>query len=291
MSKEFKTIEEQLSILEKRGLKIEDKEIARDFLLLNNYYRISGYSLTLREHDIFYENVKFQNIIDIYNFDYELRHILLKYIEKIEVSFKSVYAHFFSEMYGKLEYRKSINFTDPTKHLKLIKKVDELANKNIEFESCLKHYAIDLKEEYPMWVFIELFTISDISKMYRISKNELKEKVAFKFNYKMSNGYEFLEKHMHSITIIRNLCAHNSRLYNRLFVSKPNLNSKEKQFLNRDENGEYDNSHLFGFIMIMRRLLERKDFIDLKKDIIELTHKYPFVSLKYYGFGPNWNDL
>lgn len=58
--KNFKTIEEQIEILKSRGLSIQDVSIAKDFLLRNNYYRISGYSLTLRNHDVFSENATFQ---------------------------------------------------------------------------------------------------------------------------------------------------------------------------------------------------------------------------------------
>lgn len=88
MPKDFKTIDEQIEILKSRSLHIENEELAKEFLLYNNYYRVSGYSLTLRNHDKFFENATFQNIIDIYNFDYELRHVLLKYLEKIEVKIK-----------------------------------------------------------------------------------------------------------------------------------------------------------------------------------------------------------
>ena len=44
-----------------------------------------------------------------------------------------------------------------------------------------------------------------------------------------SHGDVLLAKFMHSITIIRNLCAHGSRLYNRLFEQKPSLNKEEKK--------------------------------------------------------------
>lgn len=91
--KDFKTVDEQLDILRSRGLIITDFDIARDFLLRNNYYRISGYSLTLRKNDIFYNSVSFQNIMDIYNFDYELRHIILQYVEIIEVQMKSLFSY------------------------------------------------------------------------------------------------------------------------------------------------------------------------------------------------------
>lgn len=71
--KGFKTINEQLEILRSRGLTINDETQARDFLLHNNYYRISGYSLTLRKNDTFSRFATFQNIVDIYNFDHEQR--------------------------------------------------------------------------------------------------------------------------------------------------------------------------------------------------------------------------
>ena len=51
--KEFKTIDEQIELLKSRGLCIPDEAAAGSFLLRNNYYRLSGYSLMLRNHDVF----------------------------------------------------------------------------------------------------------------------------------------------------------------------------------------------------------------------------------------------
>ena len=59
----------------------------------------------------------------------------------------------------------------------------------------------------------------------------------------------------------------------------------------KDKNGEVDNSHLYSFIFIMKRLLESKDFENLKSDLIRLTQKYPFVRMDYYGFRNDWIDV
>ena len=72
-SKEFKTIAEQIKILKERGPDIPDEKTASDFLLRNNYYRISGYSLTLRSHDVFDRGTTFKNIVDIYDFDFDFQ--------------------------------------------------------------------------------------------------------------------------------------------------------------------------------------------------------------------------
>lgn len=97
MPKEFKTIKEQLKILEDRGLNVDDEAAAEEFLKYNNYYHISGYSLTLRNHDKFYPSASFRNIMDIYNFDHELRTMIFDIITEIEVNIKSIYAYHFSE--------------------------------------------------------------------------------------------------------------------------------------------------------------------------------------------------
>jgi len=64
--KPFKTIEEQIAILENRGLIIDDKEYAKKSLANLNYYRLSAYTLTLRKDDHFYDNVHFSDMMQIY---------------------------------------------------------------------------------------------------------------------------------------------------------------------------------------------------------------------------------
>lgn len=290
MPKDFKTIDEQIEILKSRGLHIENEELAKEFLLYNNYYRVSGYSLTLRNHDKFFENATFQNIIDIYNFDYKLRHVLLKYLEKIEVKIKSVYAYMFTKKYGPLGYSQSTPFTDVVEYANLILKVSELADRNVKNEAFLKHFKEELHEPYPFWTFIELFTLSDVSKLYSITKQALKDEIALSFGFNASSK-DKVGTYLKCFSILRNLCAHNGRLYNRLFVTKPSLNSKEKALLNKTKSGEVDNLHLFGYIISSKRFLSLEDYNCMKDDIYKLNKKYPFVDMKYYGFNPNWYDL
>ena len=123
--KDFKTIDEQIDILRSRGLTIEDEAGAKDFLLRNNYYRVSGYSLTLRKNDVFAKSATFQNIEDIYNFDHEFRHIILHHIETIEVQMKSIYAYEFTKVYGPLGYLDAGNVSNQAKHKEIIDKANQ----------------------------------------------------------------------------------------------------------------------------------------------------------------------
>lgn len=286
----FKTIDEQIGILRERGLRIDDEAKAKDFLLRNNYYRISGYSLTLRKNDIFSKRASFQNIVDIYNFDHELRHIILKYIEIIEVEFKSIYAYEFTKVFGSTGYLNKDNFDNDDKHKEIIEKAELQKKQRLPHEAYLKHFVNDLKQDIPLWAYVDLLTISDISFMYSISKDQIRKEIANTFGLTMNRGTTILGGYMHSMTIVRNLCAHGSRIYNRLFEQKPSLNKKEQMLLIHDKNGLADNSHFYGFVLVMRRLLSADIFNEMKEEIIKLTEKYPFVRMDYYGFRDDWKE-
>jgi len=289
-TKEFKSIDEQINILQSRGLYVEDVDSAKEFLYKNNYYRISGYSLTLRNHDVFSKHATFQNIMDIYDFDHDLRHILLKYIEIIEVTVKSIYAYEFSKKYGPTEYLNSTHFTNADKHAEIISKAEMQKDARRAHEAYLKHFLDDQNESIPLWAYVDLLTISNISFLYAISDSQLKTDIAAAIGLK-TKGAELLGRFMHSMTIIRNLCAHGSRLYNRLFEQKPFLNKKEKQLLILQADGTRDNAHLYGFLLIMKRLLDENTFVMMKAEIVCLSEKYPFVNMQYYGFRNDWKTV
>ena len=261
-TKEFKTIEEQMDLLVSRGLSIPDRKKAAEFLYENNYYRVSGYSLTLRKHDRFYPSVSVQNIIDIYEFDYHFRHILLKYMDNIEVRVKSIYAYEFTKRYPPTGYLDAALFSDQHKHSAILSKAEQLKQRRRPHE---------------------------VSMLYAISPGDVKTAVAQAAGLTAS-GEKLMEHFMHRMTIIRNLCAHSSRLYNRLFEQKTRLSKKERGQLRRKPDGSEDNEHLYGFLLIMKRLLKPNDFSKMKREIIQLGKTYPFVHMKYYGFPDDWME-
>lgn len=290
MDKPFKNIQEQVELLKSRGLTVEDADSAAEFLLYHNYYRVSGYSLTLRKDDVFYESATMQNIIDIYEFDHELRHILLKHLETIEIKMKSVYSYEFAQMYSPYNYEDSSLFADSDKHKEIMEKAERQKNLSLKNEAYLKHFS-DTGQKMPIWAYVSLLTIADISLLYKISETELKNKVAEDFFINTPNRADLLSRFMHSMTIVRNLCAHGSRLYNRIFQQKPGLKKSELSLLIKNDKNIVDNQHLYGFIFVMRRLLSKQDFSTLKSEIETLSKKYPFVNLKYYGFREDWKEV
>ena len=78
--KNAKTFEEQLLILQSRGIIVENPQEAILALQKVNYYRLVAYGLTLKDEskqDSYLEGTTFQQLISIYEFDKKLRQLLL----------------------------------------------------------------------------------------------------------------------------------------------------------------------------------------------------------------------
>ncbi|HQD40981.1 MAG TPA: hypothetical protein PLC26_10720, partial [Bacillota bacterium] len=92
------------------------------------------------------------------------------------------------------------------------------------------------------------------------------------------------------ITILRNICAHGCRLYNRLFIRKPRLSKKEKNLL-RVENGKKIYDKLFSYILVLKSITPPEHFESLIEQITQIQKQYPLVDFKHYGFPDNWQEI
>lgn len=300
--KPFLSIDGQIKLLKSRKLNILDDRIEeiRKFLLNNNYYRISGYTLTLRKNDEFYPNVSFDNIRQIYGFDKRLRHIILFLTEEIEIRLKSILAYYHAKKYGSMGYEdiNSFHCVDKCRvnekavndFLMVQKKANQQKKRMTESELFLKHFKENNSDKLPVWAYVEILTISDISKIYGILDIDIQQQIAKEFGYCHGTANELLANLLHSVTVVRNICAHGGRLYNRKFIRKPKLSRQQKSLL-RVENNRIIYDRLFSFILVLKELSLPEDFGLLKEHLLELITRYPFVDMKYYGFPENWKDI
>ena len=101
MGKPFRTIDQQIDLLEKRNLKFKDKEKAREILLKNNYYNlINNYSkFMINSFNTYEDNTYFENILMVQNLDRELKKILFEYLTEIESIFKAMLIYEYCNKY------------------------------------------------------------------------------------------------------------------------------------------------------------------------------------------------
>ena len=72
MTKIFKTLDEQVRILQSKGLIINDEEETKDILLRENYFFISGYRLLFMEsitNKMFLPGTTFEELYSMFQFD------------------------------------------------------------------------------------------------------------------------------------------------------------------------------------------------------------------------------
>ena len=130
-NKEFKSLDEQISIMKNKGLIIDDIDKTKDILLRENYFFINGYRMLFmksKNEKKFIEGVSFDDIYAVFQFDRNLRNILFKNLLIVENNLKSVISYNFSRKYGIKEknYLKASNFSQD---IKKVRQVNDVLNK------------------------------------------------------------------------------------------------------------------------------------------------------------------
>ncbi|APS44712.1 Abi family protein [Piscirickettsia salmonis] len=208
------SFEKQLQLLESRGMVIPDKDRALHYLENLNYYRLAAYWIPFQKDRVshtFYEGTSFDDVLNLYIFDRELRLIVLDAIERVEVSVRTQLCYCLAHEHGSHAHLQPEAFFNTNKYNVLISKLkDEYRRSN---ESFVNHYREAYTETLPpIWVSVELFTFGQLSMCYQnIKGRHLKQKTASHYNI----DEKLLGSFLHQLSFIRNLCAHHSRLWNR----------------------------------------------------------------------------
>ena len=299
MSKPFKTVEEQIEILKSRGLIIKDEERALSFLKNNNYYElINGYKdffidknkTEEEKKDVYRNDIAFEDIVSLYEFDFETRAIILKGILKIENIIKTKLAYYFSEKYNQeYNYLNIHNYNDKIKSVKIIAdisniiKINMVSSKSEDMRNILEYY-LEKHQNVPLWVLIKKFTFGKLSKFYSALIEEIQFKICDdieefylkEYNKSISINNKTLSQMLEFINIVRNICAHNEKLYNIRYKKIKNVSYSH---IKRDCQGK-----LFDVIIILKIFLSKKEFEENIKLLDENMEKLKLAnSSKMYG--------
>ena len=217
-NKPFLTYSQQLELLKARGLKGDDEAILRALKLIG-YYRLSGYTLHFRKDDEFKQDTSIHTIVDVYNFDAELRRVLFKWIEFIEVYLKTQLAYNLGEKTA-IPFLTKDNFQklDNRDYDRLINKCEECFDRSKE--PYIKHfkanYSTDVKQLAP-WVLVNIIDFGAMVTMYRGANPNIIRGVTEQLEIQ----FKVLKSWLLSLNTLRNMCAHNDRLWGRKIPTAP----------------------------------------------------------------------
>lgn len=304
-NKIFRTLEEQIEILKNKNLEFEDETQAKDILLKENYFFISGYRHLLMKNykdKNFIKGAKFEELYAIFKFDRHIRNICFKNILIIENNIKSIISYQLSKKYGFQEknYLNADNYTQDPLKVRQVRDVLNKVRKQLAFNGKKHTATMHYMTNYgyiPMWILVKVLSFGLMSEFYCILKQEDKQEIANL--YKMDT--EEMEIYLYLLANFRNLCAHEDILYDhRTQRSIPdNYIHKILDIEKIEDDYKYGKNDLFALIIIFKYMLAPAEFRDMIKEmsyeIDLLDAKIDTVPLETLlnriGFPTNWKQI
>lgn len=234
-AKPHKEYSQQLDILLSRGMEIRDRERAMRKLSQVGYYRLSGFWYTSRiircndeglsfRSDEFLPGTTFEQAYDLYLFDKKLRMLMLDALERIEIHIRSIIAHELGRC-DPLAYRKESYINQrfisdckpgiPGTFARWLNKLDQKI-KDSRDECIIWHR--NQQKEIPFWVVVETWDFGQMSKYYAMLNGGMQAKIIKRLHI---DNKKTLTKWLQCLNLLRNRCAHHSRIWNRKHASVP----------------------------------------------------------------------
>lgn len=290
-SKPFLSFDDQITLMQSRGLTMPDRGRAIMYLHQISYYRLSAYFLPFQSTtDTFDSGTTFEHVIKTYSFDRELRLLVFDAIERIEVAIRTQFIYQLAQKYNDSHWQDNPSifktaFTDrfgksidPYKDFQNIIAKAKGAKKPEVF---IKHYTdgYDTPPNPPAWMCFELLTIGELSRFFKGLRNNADKKLIANY-FKLH--YTVFESWLHALTYVRNICAHHSRLWNRDLAVEPSLLHKpQAAWVSSSYN---NNKRVFYFLCMLRYMLNQANQNnDFTIKLETLLKKYPLVPIQYLG--------
>jgi len=285
------SFEEQAGLLVKRGL-VVDSAFLIDRLKNVNYYRLSGYLYPYRQakdNDSFKLGTTFEKVWRHYTFDRRLRLIVMDAIERVEVSIRTqlicILAHESGAFgYTKQEILPNLGTEDYLRWVSEINK--EVSRSHEQFVEHFRRKYGDSHSILPLWMAGEIMSFGCMLTMYKGMADTFKKEIAVYYGI----PDEVLTSWLQTINVMRNICAHHSRLWNRELGVKPYIPRKNK-YPQWHEPVPIPRNRIFGVLTILRYLLRIiAPQSQWETRLFTLLNEYPEISRWSMGFPDNWKE-
>lgn len=280
-------LNQQLATLKKYGLLVNDEHRALEYLHSISYFRIACYLKYFEETEHHYAcNTHFEDAINLYLFDNCLKNIISQTIRDIEIALRTRIIHYISMEQGAFWFMEPQHFENKSNfEYNLNKLSNELKRSNEDF--LLEHFQkYDIPSMPPAWKSLEVATLGTLSKIYEnLITTPSKKNVAHSFGLPQ---YTYLESWNRSITVLRNCCAHHTRVWNRRFSLKPQLPHTLPMpwISNTSSIKPYKlYAQLCVLAYIEQTIIHSSE---LKKNLLLLIHNYPNIDISAMGFPNDW---
>lgn len=263
---------------------------AKHYLTYISYYRFCGYAIDFEinhstGNKIYRKGTTFDDILNCYVFDRKLRLLVIDAIERIEIAIRTVITNELALKYGAHWYQKQDIFKQKYKHDKLIEaiKKETLHRVGSELaEPFIEHY--HAKYESPslpaIWMIAEVLPLGSWSIIFaNLADRKNQKGISKHFNLNDT----VMKSWLHTLTYLRNLCAHHSKLWNRSFRIKPLIARDHEAYLK-------NNSRFCAQAAILKIFLDViSPNSNWSQHLFSLINEHPDIDIARMGFAKNWH--
>ncbi|MFC1969264.1 Abi family protein [Chloroflexota bacterium] len=246
------TYEEQLRLLESRGLITNNPTDATKFLGQVNYYRFTAYCIPFQKpHDVFLPGTTFEATVNLYQLDEQLRDAVFALLTPIEIFLRTRIAYELSHKWGTFAHYDDSMFKDGTKHKQWLNELEnEIEHSNEPF---LKHYKTKYNgfPRLPIWMACEIMSLGKLSLLYSYVTRDARSLICSVAEV----HHDVFKSWLHAITYVRNICAHHGLLWSRTFSISPRIPDKPPEW----QAVHFINNKLFAIVAIMEWICRKAD--------------------------------
>lgn len=283
------SVQDQIAMLQQRGLIISDLDAAEKFLNNVSYFRFDAYlhvfEVGEKDH-LFHTGATFEQAATLYFFDDELRKILFGAIQKIEIALRSRIIHYFSLAHGPFW------FLDPTLWVDQLMFAEDLSTLEHELKRTKEDFVKEHFSKYntslfpPAWKMLELASFGCLFHLYRnFNDTPVKKRVARSFGVSKPTA---MESWMRAVHALRNMCAHHARIWNRKMTAMPQLPAHfPRNWINTFPDPQTPYAVICCIAYWLNGIDENNTFVS---EIKELFGRFPTVSPLAMGFTRNWQQ-
>lgn len=281
-AKPAKTPKALLRHLRSKGLNTRGQSaLAMQALQFIGYFRLLIYMRPLQNTTKqFHPGVRFDDILALYNFDRELRLVCLDAIERIEVAFRAAIANTLANdrACGPHFYLDAVHFTKAEEHRSFLKNVLGL-RESLPIQHYYDTYSTPALP--PIWAVLEAMSIGQLSKLLAGLHLDHRKSIAACFGYDETVITSWLK----SLTLLRNLCAHHSRLWNTSITSNA---PKYANAIKSEFPPHGDHGRVFSRVVVVQALMQVIDpSSDWKDEFKQVMATLPVATLAKAGCTPN----
>lgn len=217
-SKPAQTPARLLAKLAAQGLVIDDHALALRYLTFVGHYRLKGYWFHLLEpaDKVFKAGTTFDMIRDRYEFDREIRALILEAIERLEVAVRGAICNHLSLKYSPHWYVDATLFKTVRGFGadKLLAKIRDEVSRSKDKDFIATYFRnYDTPELPPSWAMSECVTFGVWSRTFEILADPADKKaIAAKFGIHEADVFK---SWLHTLAVLRNMAAHHDRFIGR----------------------------------------------------------------------------